>query len=74
MEEVEIAEMEEIVDKPKTNTTEELDVIKQNCQTIKFLGVKWYICRNAKVWFNGNDYTWSIPTYASGPGYRIFRQ
>lgn len=43
MEEVEIAEVNETVDKPITNKNEELDAIKEQCQEVKFLGVKYFL-------------------------------
>lgn len=74
MNEVEIAKIEQIVDKPIANNEEEMEQIKKINKKIKFLGVNWYISSNGNAWFDGNDYQWNIPAYASGPGFRIFKQ
>jgi hypothetical protein len=73
MNEVEVDQITKIVNKPNMNE-EDLEEEKKNSHEIKFLGVKWYISRNGETWFDGNDYKWNIPKYASGPGFRILQQ
>ena len=73
MQEVEIEQIKQIVDKPKMNE-KDLEEFKKENHEITFLGVKWYISRNGNAWFDGNDYQWNIPKYASGPGFRILQQ
>ena len=51
-----------------------MEKLKDESQMIKFLKVKWYISKKNKAWFDYKDYIWKIPTYASGPGYRNFKQ
>ena len=73
MNEVEIDQIKKIVNKPNLEE-EEIEEEKKNSHEIKFLGVKWYISNNGEAWFDGNDYKWNIPNYASGPGFRILQQ
>jgi len=73
MNEVEIDQIKKIVNKPKLDE-EEIEEEKKNNHEIKFLGVKWYISNKGEAWFDGNDYRWNLPNYASGPGFRILQQ
>ncbi len=60
-EEIEYTKIKEIVHKD-TKTEKEVEMMKDDSQMIKFIGVKWYINKENKAWFDYKDYIWKIPT------------
>lgn len=62
LDEIEIAEVQEIADKPKkanskkeADKKKELKEEKEKLHPIKFLGVTWYFIADKKVWFDNRD-------------------